>query len=356
MKKQFRIACPVAFALIAALSLSACGKSPADSSATASMEAADSSETAAVPAHTLIISDDSTNMTQEEIDALWNELNESMRLGSLTFRVIATKKGATQNQPDNYGQPEFAYEDGLLEWNLRVLSSLPEEPVEATIGLFSDGIPIPFSHAGSQTEVYTAPISLTNSYTFGVSFLPQFVSNLGKVDVVAYPWPHDNRSTTSRTRPTHYYTDLPSDYRSAYVPILETTAYTVPIHEYITEPIADDDRFYTWLGDPRFFGSEADPAGIYFMDVANSENIQFEFLASPGDYRIAALLDFEPFPLFDGDAILDATLQPGEMLSFIGSAAAIPPGTHFVCFAVTKLDSENINDGTIISQRYEVTR
>jgi len=370
--------------------LSACAKGkvdntiPANTSASASLSA-DQSPDADDPAQ---LTDDGS--AAEELDGF----TISMQAAS-SVHISAELNDAASPQHIhgadilyNQSAREFAYngEDELV-WTIRLQNlgglSTPESHETGFIVL-CDGVPTEFTHMPTN-ETLTHFSHLLKSNTFKISFHPEFASGIGRIDFLSFcneemfSFAQINGQTVLSKHlplsgsPDRFLAALPGDYYPMGSSILSTAAYTVPVREALI-PYTNGtvktivSQLPGSLGEPSTIAAQLMGENDYdeastltelkTFDLRGDKNFVFEFAANtPGQYRIVAMLDYEPFPLFDGESIIDCRLTEDDMLSFsrpIGNL--IPEGSHAFFILATRLDGDWLTNQPMESIRYELIR
>jgi len=252
-----------------------------------------------------------------------------------SFTIMLGLPGETPS-----GSISYSYLGGEVVLNLRITTSSPT-PAKLALVLLCDGVPTPFAIGNDTEKVMFMTADINRGNTVKITFTPEFASSFGRVSFAAIAAPDLNASPLQSTNTLTVSFDLPLDYWPNANPITETMAYTLPVHEFIGsfDSLADQ-KYIMRLSDAGVYDTLTDGDAWVPSTLTDSDEFLFEFYPkTPGDYRLVAMLDYEPFGFFNGDAIIDCRLNEDEMISYTGFVADfIPPGEHTFFIAAVRLD------------------
>jgi len=275
----------------------------------------------------------------------------------------------------DYPISEFDYDGEEIIWtiSLSIVTSIDTSlSTQTGFAVLCDGVPTPFRVVSSGEELMHLSQE-HRSYTYKIAFTPRFASSLGRIDFLSFaneemfsynqldsilPYASETDFQLSGM-PSRHIAKLPNNLMTSGLSILATSDYSVPVREALSAYTTSGlQRIAAQLMGESDYDESASLTALKAFDLTGEENFVFELAAGePGFYRLAAMLDYEPFPLFDGESVIDCHLSETEMLSFtrpIGDL--IPKGTHSFFVIATRLDGDILYDHPMESLRYELTR
>jgi len=257
--------------------------------------------------------------------------------------------------------PTFEYESGEVEMNVRLINN--GEPMQAGFIVLCDGIPMEFTIPGSPDKMTHLSCYLEKSKTLKIFFTPSFASGLGRVDVIAFGKEDINAYGFNRNVQANFMALLPDDYQPSPSPNMpmQTLAYVALIREpFKPHPLQKNEySFDAHIIDVTEFAPDNHIAAYGGESLSEADEFLFELAANPpGRYRITAMLDFAPFPLFNGDAVIDCVIGAEEMLSFTAPVGNLfPEGAHSFFVIVLPLDEPaNTEWWPFLTSRREIIR
>jgi len=250
---------------------------------------------------------------------------------------------------------EFSYAGGELVWDVRISLHKPDTwPMGFMV--LCDGVPTEFTFVKTGDKMMHLSTEITGSQTFRISFTPEFVSGFGRIDFMPITSPHLNGVGIINQSLT-ILASLPDGYQSWLPSIPQTLDFNVPRREALSSNIGAWPVFSAGLIDIREFHEQQGRRGTFKRDLSDAETFLLEIIAGEsGTYRLVALLDYELFPLFNGEAIIDCNMPLSEMLSLTAPVdGTIPEGAHSFLIIAMKTDGDALlKHNLVTSERTEL--
>jgi len=307
----------------------------------------------------------------EEVEALaeqFDEVREFMEYwdyrkvhGDFSVRITVEIPG-TPFMKAKYGENRldtFAYMGDELVFNVRMIN---ERSGAAKMGfmVFCDGVPMEFTIPGATEKLTHLSAEITGSKTFKIAFTPAFSSGLGRIDFIQFG--AENMNNLGSSFHSHTVVALLADgYQSPPSPLvpMQTSTFVTPRRRHLTNRYGGYGFYAHITNVATFVPDESEMSVIYKSDLREAETFLLELVAGePGRYRFAAILDYKPFPLFDGDAVIDCVIGAEEMLSFTAPVGDLfPPGKYAFFIVAMSLDEPLIIEQALqTSERREILR
>jgi len=109
----------------------------------------------------------------------------------------------------------------------------------------------------------------------------------------------------------------------------------------------------------EFNPDESYASAINQVSLREAEEFAFELIiGTPGKYRISAIMDYRPFPLFNGESVIDCVIGRGESIMFTAPVEELfSPGEYAFFLAVMDLDEPMVtNERMRTTPRMEILR